>query len=143
MKKVLHREFYYEIPDISGFPPSASKGFHRYAFIDEQELNEPETSALLQRILSALHYQADVDIKIISCKSDAVYPLNALLHHSKTAVICFGLNPSRFQLQGFERIHHLYDLQGMQLLFANSLKSYTDEASKKILWALLKELFNP
>jgi hypothetical protein len=142
LKKVLHREFYYAIPDISGFPPSMTKGFHRYAFIDENELNDPETDALFQRILSALHFKNDTDLKVIPCKPNKNYSLNSLQNQGNLYVICLGIKPSQIQLQGFDRMHHVYDFQGMRLLFVDSLKSYTNESSKKILWALLKEIFN-
>lgn len=142
MKKVTHREFYYQIPENSGFTPIVTAGLPGYMFIDESELNHSDLFAFLLKILAALHLQIDENLEIISCHSNTIYPLHSLIGNDNAAIVCFGIKPVQLQLQGFELIHHVYHLQGNRILFANSLKSYSDEASKKILWTLLKQMFN-
>ena len=142
MKKVNHCDFYYQIPENSGFPLSAPQGLPAYMFIDEGELNQSEVFAFLQKIIAALRLQIDENLKIISCHPDSIYPLHSLIVPDNAVIVCFGIKPEQLKLQGFELIHHIYHIKDNRILFANSLQSYSNELSKKILWTQLKQMFS-
>ncbi len=142
MKKVSHRDFYYQIPENSGFTLSTSQGLPAYMFIDEGELNQSDLFAFLQKIIAALNLRIDENLKIISCNPNTIYPLHSLPFPDNAVILCFGIKPSQLKLQGFELIHHVYHITNNRILFANSLQSYSNELSKKLLWTQLKQMFS-
>jgi hypothetical protein len=143
LKKVLHKPFSYQIPENSGFPLSKNnQGKPRFLFADANELNQAEIHSFLLKILTALKLDPEKDLQIIACEPQLVYPVFPQLIHENADVISFGITPMQLKLQGFDEIHFLYHYQQCCLLFANSLSSYTtNDASKKLLWAALKKMF--
>ena len=142
MKKVIHRDFYYQIPEKSGFTLIETQGLHRYIFVDEIEFTQPDLHSFLLKILTALKLEVGNNLEIISCQQNRFYPIHPIISQQNIDLVCFGVRPSQLQLQGFEAVHHVYHFLESTFLFANSLKSYSNEASKKILWTNLKIMFN-
>lgn len=142
LKKVLHPEYYYQIPDKPEIVLIEKKGITRYVFADEIELNNPDLHSFLLKILSALHLELGKNLEIISCHSQNVYPIYPIVDHENIDLISFGIRPVQLQLQGFELLHYEYHFKNSRFFFANSLHSYKEDASKKILWTNLKKMFN-
>ena len=141
MKKVLHRNFYYQIPEKSGFPLNATQGKQRIILLDQKEFDHKELHAFLFKILSALKLESSDDLEIISCNGDIKYPFQTLIENGTKDLISFGIPPSQLLLQGFEIIHQVYHFKGARIFFANSLNTYTNEAAKKLLWGPLRKMF--
>lgn len=141
MKKVFHQSFSYLIPEKSGFSRIQNQGLPQYVFVDEKEYNQPEYHAFLMKILAALNLEAGSNLEIIPCNPNTLIAIPELITDHPVNVISFGITPAQLHLQGFELIHHCYHFQGSTFLFANSLKSYSNEATKKTLWMNLKMMF--
>jgi hypothetical protein len=129
LKKYHHQEFYYTIQTNSGLNE-----------LDSEKSN-PDLKTFLEKIISALKLEEPGKYLIISCKSEFNYPLRQLLTNSFRRLISFGITANQFELQGFDKIHHVYALQSDKLLLAQSLQSYSDQNSKNSLWHSLKEMF--
>ncbi len=141
MKKYSHQGFYYIINENTGLKDFDFTNSSLLIFIQEQEFNNSELNSFLHKILGALPLKSSSEFAIVSCQPEFCYPIRHTMNIKSLNIISFGIDPGQLELQGFDNLHHIYQINSHKLLFAHLLKFYTNENAKKQLWHTLKQLF--
>ncbi len=140
LKKVVSQSHTYSIPEINSVSLEIQNGHTWLVFVSDNELAQTNLTDLLKKIVNALNISWDHDVKISPFNTTSCLQFNQIANSSLKCVVGFGINPNQLSLQGFNNKHQVYSIYNKHLLFADSLETYSNDQSKKVLWKALQEM---
>lgn len=140
LKKVVSQSHTYSIPEINSVSLEIQDGHTWLVFVSDNELAQTNITDLLKKIVHALNISWDHDVKISPFNTTTCIQFNQFANSSIKFIVGFGINPMQLCLQGFDTKHQVYSIYNKHILFAEYLGTYTNDATKKVLWMALKEM---
>lgn len=140
LKKVVSQSHTYSIPEINSVSLEIQDGHTWLVFVSDNELAQTNLTDLLKKIVNALNISWDHDVKISPFNTTTCMQFNQFVNSSIKFIVGFGINPMQLSLQGFDTKHQVYSIYNKHLLFADSLETYSNDQSKKVLWKALQEM---
>ncbi len=134
---------FYEIPDQKEhFDPFGTDAVH-YIIMPELSFKDAGQRAFLDKIIKAVGLEASQEVSIQSVPAGSCVHFGNHPMERSVKLILFGFSDFTFALQFPPKVHHVYQLGMLRILFAESLDQYQQDAPKKLLWHALKVLYPP
>lgn len=140
LKKVVSQTHTYSLPEINLVSLDLLDSHSWLVFVSDRELAQTNLTDLLKKIINALNISWDHDVKIISFNPTSCLQFNQIVNSSLKCIVGFGINPNQLSLQGFNNKHQVYSIYNKLVLLADSLETYSNDQSKKVLWKALQEM---
>jgi DNA polymerase III psi subunit len=107
-----------------------------------EEVDFISHKALISKIMSAINFDLDQDIRICLLRQAQNINLAHHVHSPDIKVIVFGVNPKRISMNASFRANHFYRTETFEIMLTHALEALHSNVSyKKALWAILQKKF--